>query len=213
MKPSDQIKQIMKRSIYLNLLTVALLLCAGTVGCRPKPKNPTPIPTGKTGVQPESGPFGPETVRPLPPTTDVTSAPPRDPNAAIPPAERWNRDNFIPDREALAANTVYFDFDRHTVKASEQSKIEAVAGHLRSNQGDAVEVEGHCDERGTEAYNLSLGERRALAIREYLVNLGIDSQRVHTISYGETHPVDLGHKESAWKKNRRGVFILLKPKQ
>ena len=212
MKPSDQIKQIMKRSIYLNLLTVALLLCAGTVGCKPKPKNPTPIPTGKMGPKADDSTFGQEQVRPLPATTDVTGTP-RDPNAAIPPADRWDPKNFTPDHEAFAANTVYFDLDRATVKASEQSKIEAVAGHLRSNAGDAVEIEGHCDERGTEAYNLSLGERRALAIREYLANLGIDPQRIHTISYGETHPVDLGHKESAWKKNRRGAFILLKPKQ
>ena len=203
----------MKRSIYLNLLTVALLLCAGTAGCKPKPKNPTPIPTGKLAPKPEDSTFGQEQVRPLPPPTDVTGAATRDPNATIPPSERWNRENFTPDREAFAANTVYFDLDRATVKPSEQSKIEAVAGHLRSNAGDAVEIEGHCDERGTEAYNLSLGDKRALAIREYLANLGIDPQRVHTISYGETHPVDLAHKESAWKKNRRGVFILLKPKQ
>jgi len=203
----------MKRSIYLNLLTVALLLCAGTAGCKPKPKNPTPIPTGKTGVQPENGqPFGPEIVRPLPPPTDATGVATRDTSAGIPPAG-INRENYTADREAFAANTVYFDLDRATVKPSEQSKIEAVAGHLRSNAGDAVEIEGHCDERGTEAYNLSLGDKRALAIREYLANLGIDPQRVHTISYGETHPVDLAHKESAWKKNRRGVFILLKPKQ
>jgi peptidoglycan-associated lipoprotein len=203
----------MKRSIYLNLLTVALLLCAGAVGCKPKPKNPTPIPTGKMGVRADEDPFGPGKGRPIPPDQPPVTNQGINPGEVIPPTGGWDRDRFASDREAFAANTVYFDLDRATVKASEQSKIEAVAGYLRSNPAHAVEIEGHCDERGTEAYNLSLGERRALAIREYLVNLGIDPQRVHTISYGETHPVDLGHNESAWKKNRRGVFILLKPKQ
>jgi peptidoglycan-associated lipoprotein len=72
-------------------------------------------------------------------------------------------------------------------------------------------VEGHCDERGTEGYNLSLGERRALAVRTYLVNLGISADRVYTISFGEARPAVDGHTEAAWSKNRRGEFILLLP--
>ena len=74
-------------------------------------------------------------------------------------------------------------------------------------------MEGNCDERGTEKYNLSLGERRALAVREYLANLGVDSRRVVTVTYGAAKPVDPGHNESAWKKNRRGELILLTPKR
>jgi peptidoglycan-associated lipoprotein len=115
------------------------------------------------------------------------------------------------NRDLFAANTVYFDFDRSTIKASERSKVEAVSKHLLANPTHGVKIEGHCDERGTEGYNLSLGERRALAIREYLVNLGVPADKVTTISFGEARPAETGHDESAWRKNRRGEFILLTP--
>ena len=87
----------------------------------------------------------------------------------------------------------------------------AVADYLKANSGKAVRVEGNCDERGTEEYNRSLGERRALAVREELIRLGIDPTRVDTISYGKDRPVDPGHDEAAWKKNRRDDFIVLSP--
>jgi peptidoglycan-associated lipoprotein len=73
-------------------------------------------------------------------------------------------------------------------------------------------MEGNCDQRGTEKYNLSLGERRALAAREYLANLGVDPQRLKTITYGAAHPVDPANNEAAWKKNRRDDFVLITPK-
>jgi peptidoglycan-associated lipoprotein len=111
--------------------------------------------------------------------------------------------------EFFAANTVHFEFDRSTIRPSESSKIEAVGQHLMANPRHAVRVEGHADERGTEGYNLALGERRALSIREYLVNLGVPGTRVDTISYGESNPVDPRSNEEAWRRNRRGEFILL----
>jgi len=116
------------------------------------------------------------------------------------------------DPEKFKADTVYFDFDSSTVKASEQSKLQEVANFFKADSKDALRVEGNCDERGTEKYNLSLGERRALAIREYLANLGVDPQRIRTVSFGSAHAVDPGHNEDAWKKNRRGELILLIPK-
>ena len=73
-------------------------------------------------------------------------------------------------------------------------------------------MEGNCDERGTEKYNLSLGERRALAVREYLVNLGVDPHQVDTVTYGKSKPAVPGHTEAAWSKNRRDDFVLLTPK-
>jgi len=115
------------------------------------------------------------------------------------------------DANQFSADTVYFDFDSATVKSGESDKISAVASYLASNPNKAVKVEGHCDERGTEEYNRSLGERRALAIREELVRLGVSADRVDTISYGKDRPADPGHNEAAWSKNRRGVFILLSP--
>src|SRR5262245_60060606 len=116
------------------------------------------------------------------------------------------------DRAALAAHTVYFDFDSSVVRGSETSKVDAVAAALKADNAAKLLVEGHCDERGTEEYNRSLGERRALALRENLAMLGIDPMRVKTLSYGEDKAADPGHDESAWKQNRRAEFVLLHPK-
>ncbi len=124
----------------------------------------------------------------------------------------FNLDDMIQDRAALAAQTVHFDFDSSVVKANEKSRVDAVAAALKNDSAAKLLIEGHCDERGTEEYNRSLGERRALALRESLTALGVDPMRVKTVSFGEDKPVDPGHDESAYKKNRRGEFILLHPK-
>ena len=104
---------------------------------------------------------------------------------------------------------VYFDYDSSTVKPSERSKIEEVASKLGGMEGASVIVEGHCDERGSAEYNLALGERRALAIRAYLVGLGVAAERVQTKSFGEENPVAMGHGEDSWHLNRRGEFVLI----
>lgn len=104
--------------------------------------------------------------------------------------------------------SVLFAYDSSQVSAAERPKIEAVAAHLQQNPAHAVIVEGHCDERGSREYNLALGERRALAARSYLVELGIAADRIQTKSMGEESPADPGHNESAWRKNRRAEFIL-----
>ena len=121
-------------------------------------------------------------------------------------------ENMIMDPAALASYTVYFEFDKSSVRAGENGKMEEVAKVLRTGMADKLLIEGHCDERGTEGYNLALGERRALSLREYLANLGIGPDRIRTISYGEARPAIPGSTEEAWSKNRRGQFILLKPK-
>lgn len=102
---------------------------------------------------------------------------------------------------------VYFDYDSSTVASTERSKIETVADHLKKNDV-AVIIEGNCDERGSNEYNLALGERRAQAIRDYLASLGIGAERIQTKSYGEEKPVSAGHDEEAWAANRRGEFVL-----
>jgi peptidoglycan-associated lipoprotein len=116
------------------------------------------------------------------------------------------------DRDALAAYTVHFPYDSAAVKKSEKANLQAVADALGKDAGTKLLIEGHCDERGTEEYNRSLGERRALALREALAKLGVDPSRVRTLSYGKDRPADPGHDESAWAKNRRGEFVLLHPK-
>ena len=103
---------------------------------------------------------------------------------------------------------VYFAFDASNLASGEMSKIEAVANHLQSHPTRVVIVEGNCDERGSNEYNLSLGELRAISIRDYLVSLGIAPNRVQTKSYGEEKPAVLGSGEAVWSKNRRGEFAI-----
>ena len=103
---------------------------------------------------------------------------------------------------------VYFDFDSAQVNPGERTKLEAVAAYLRDNAVIGLVVEGHCDERGSNEYNLALGERRALAVRAYLVGLGVDAARIQTKSLGEEQPVALGHDEASWSQNRRASFGL-----
>ena len=103
---------------------------------------------------------------------------------------------------------VYFDYDSAQVADTERSKIETVSQHLKQNDAVAVIIEGNCDERGSNEYNLALGERRAQAIRAYLTGLGISADRIQTKSYGEEKPVSQDHDEAAWAANRRGEFVL-----
>jgi peptidoglycan-associated lipoprotein len=209
----------MKRSLFFNLGLAMLLALAGTVGCKRQPKAPTPIPSrgvGDTGAPDPYGvaqPRGDDQARVIPPAPLVV---PVDQTAPDRAGTTLDGGGPLPDlsfmrsdAEFFAQYTVYFDFDRSAVRASERSKVEAVGQHLMANPRHAVRVEGHCDERGTEGYNLALGERRALAVREYLVNLGVPGNRVATVSYGESRPADPRSNEEAWSRNRRGEFILL----
>jgi peptidoglycan-associated lipoprotein len=204
----------MKYPKLLNLLLVVSALSLGVVGCKKKPVAPTPIPgmTGKVGGSNDTS--GPVTgAPPLAADLNPNPRPLADTTAGgIPQNLRFDPAAMDSNPTFFSANTVYFEFDRATIKPSETSKIESVAKHLQSNPTHAVQIEGHCDERGTEQYNLSLGERRALSVREYLVTAGIQADRVFTISYGEARPAETGHNEAAWSKNRRGVFVLLTPK-
>ena len=110
--------------------------------------------------------------------------------------------------EGVEFQTVQFDYDSFRISESEIGKIEAVSEYMRANPDVRLVAEGHCDERGSREYNLSLGEHRALAVRAYLVGLGIDGSRIQTRSYGEEQPLDPGHGEGAWSVNRRGEFAL-----
>jgi peptidoglycan-associated lipoprotein len=119
--------------------------------------------------------------------------------------------NYTPDASRFAADTVYFDFDKSSIKPSELPKIRAVFDAMKTMPTCAVRVEGHTDNRGTEEYNRALGERRALSVREELVKMGMNPEMVPTISYGEDKPADPANNEAAWAKNRRADFILLTP--
>ncbi|NOX25225.1 MAG: peptidoglycan-associated lipoprotein Pal [Deltaproteobacteria bacterium] len=105
---------------------------------------------------------------------------------------------------------VYFDFDRSGIRLDQQNRIEKNAQYLKDNKNAKIVVEGNCDERGTNEYNMALGERRAVNAKKYLVNLGVDGQRINTISYGEEKPLNHGHDELAWSQNRRADFVQTK---
>ena len=107
--------------------------------------------------------------------------------------------------------TVYFDYDRSNVREDQKGTLRGNSQQISAHSEWAtVVVEGHCDERGSEEYNLALGERRASAVKQYLTNLGIPAARMDTVSFGESKPAVQGHDESAWKWNRRGEFKVIK---
>ncbi|MBW2450182.1 MAG: peptidoglycan-associated lipoprotein Pal [Deltaproteobacteria bacterium] len=110
----------------------------------------------------------------------------------------------IPD--AVMQEDIYFEFDKSTLTPAAQDNLMQKAEWLRENPDATVTIGGHCDERGTNEYNLALGDRRAESAKAFLVDLGIDAFRLTTISYGEERPVDPRHNEEAWAKNRRGHF-------
>jgi peptidoglycan-associated lipoprotein len=115
--------------------------------------------------------------------------------------------------EGLAAKfegkSVYFDFDKSFIKPEYRPVLEEKAGLLKDNPNIHIRIEGNCDERGTNEYNIALGERRANSAKSFLVSLGISPDRVETISYGEERPLFLSHDEDSWSKNRRDDFLII----
>lgn len=146
--------------------------------------------------------------RPLNPGNDGRIV---EPNALTPVDPLGSRDifeNMQMDRAAFQGNTVYFEYDRARIRSEERAKLAAVAEHLKSNSDDKLLIEGHCDERGTNDYNLALGERRAGAALAHLVAAGIDRSRLRSLSYGEEQPVCTSSDEACWSRNRRAHFAV-----
>ena len=112
-------------------------------------------------------------------------------------------------KEPLVFQEIYFDFDKYNIRPDMREILAHHARLLKENPTIKLRIEGHCDERGTIEYNLALGERRANSVKNYLVNYGIDPNRLTTISYGEERPKDPRHNEEAWAKNRRVEFVII----
>lgn len=213
------------------LVLAATATLAFTPGCKRKAQSPiTPLPSARAGQGgiPNPSPLGPnggtaDRSGRLPgdgstggtdlggPAITTVTPPPAGENVPLGDGP-FDRSKFSENRSQFASEVLYFDFDSAVVKSSEKSKTATVADYLKSNANAAVEVEGHCDERGTEEYNRSLGDRRAQAVREELAQAGVDPKRIFIISYGEDRPAVNGHDEVAWGKNRRGEFVLLTPR-
>jgi peptidoglycan-associated lipoprotein len=179
-------------------LTLALAVTLAATGCRNhKPYGVTPVPPGRGGQVGDLGAGN---------TLNSQTA------GGGPQSDIGSFEGMTMDRAALASDTIHFAFDSSVIRRSEQANLQAVASALSSDSSTKLLIEGNCDERGTEEYNRSLGERRALAARQALAKLGVDPARVRTISYGKDKPADPGHDESAWSQNRRDEFVLLHPK-
>ena len=189
----------MKATRFITLISTALALSYFAAGCRTHPQNMVDIPN-----RPPETTMG--EVSNMPP---VQAENPMGTNGLIPLSEFPGHTNWVEHPEILKDQTIHFAFDSSAIRSADKPKISAVADYLKKNADAAVRVEGNCDERGTEEYNRSLGERRALAAREQLVGLGIAPDRVDTVSYGLDKPVDPGHNEQAWKQNRRDDFVVL----
>ncbi len=113
------------------------------------------------------------------------------------------------DFRVNVGDTVLFDLDRHSIRADAQPVLQKQAAWLQKYPAVKLVIEGHCDERGTREYNLALGDRRAYAVKEYLVSLGVDAARLQTKSYGKERPVCAESDESCWQQNRRGYSVIL----
>ncbi len=111
-------------------------------------------------------------------------------------------------RNMFLSEDVYFEFDKFTLDSMSQDILSRKADWMRDNSAVVVSIEGHCDERGTNEYNLALGEKRAESVKSFLVDLGIEAYRISTVSYGEERPVDTGQNEEAWAKNRRSHCLI-----
>ena len=199
----------MKLNKIILPLMIALVAMLATTGCKKGFSKVTQIPG------PRGGQIGGEQLPPtLPPGGQLSGGEnPFGGNNPVqvgggPQNQNWTMDQVTQDPDALKEYTVHFAFDSAAVLSKEENKLVIVSEKLKSDASAKLLIEGHCDERGTEEYNRSLGERRALALREALSRAGIDASRIRTISYGKDKPADSAHDESAWSKNRRGEFIL-----
>jgi peptidoglycan-associated lipoprotein len=194
-------------------LTVALLIFGVTAaGCAKRPATAelasAPAPTGAAATTP-----GSMTAAPAPSSSQSATAEPA-PAAAAPAAPAPAAPGARPSPKEFVAvaelKDVFFDFDKYDVRPSDAKVLDANASWLKSND-NLVLIEGHCDERGTNEYNLALGERRAKSTMNYLVSQGIQASRITIISYGEERPVCTEKTEDCWAKNRRAHF-LVKPR-
>ena len=164
------------------------------------------VPKAAAATPPPAVATAPAPVAPPVPAPAPAPVAPPPPPAVV--AVRPEPKDFAPTD---ALKPIYFDFDRSEIRASDVAVLEANGDWLREHRDIVIIIEGHCDERGTEAYNIALGERRARAVRDYLMTKGVAADRMTTVSYGEDRPVCREQTEDCWQKNRRASFVA-KPK-
>jgi len=182
-----------------SLIVLVLVLSAFAAACKGGTKPPVARPMPPPAVTQVDPPLPPPPPRPVEePMISVPTLPPDDVSGRS--IDDLNRDSPL--------QPLFFELDRNDVSTTGQQVLQANAAVLKKYPNMQVTIEGHCDERGTAEYNLALGERRALAARDYLISLGIPGDRIKTVSYGKEFPFDAGHDEAAWGKNRRAHFVI-----
>lgn len=186
------------------LLAMVLALFLVATGC-PK-KDTTTTPTPET---PDSAEMQPEPERePEPVETQPTTRDVDDDFESEPIRDAQPTRDELKDELTEQLKSVYFEFNKEDLSDVTRRVLQDNARILKNNDSFDVVVEGHCDDRGTIEYNLALGQRRAAAVREYLVSLGISGSRLRTVSYGEERPAANGSGESVWSRNRRAEFVV-----
>ena len=178
------------------LICLCVMLLVGAAACkRSQPPVARPTPPAPPPPVVDNRPAPPEPMRePMPPEPLPTD------DVAGRSLDDLNRDSPL--------RPIYFAYDSSDVDDAGRQILQANAAVLKKYPSWVITIEGHCDERGTAEYNLALGERRAVAARQYLISLGLDANRLRTVSYGSEFPFDPAHQESAWSKNRRAHFVI-----
>jgi peptidoglycan-associated lipoprotein len=191
---------------FAALVLISALVLAGCPK-RPEVMQAAPAPAGPAAAAvPAPAPVAPPPPAPAPAPPKIVETPVVPPAPA--PAPAPVAAPAPPPPAPVPLKDVFFDYDKAVVRTDQQAALTENAAWLKANPGAKLLIEGHCDERGTAEYNLALGERRAKAVKDFLVTAGIPADRVSTISYGEERPFVLGHDESAWKWNRRAHFVV-----
>lgn len=192
-----------KRNWMVEILVVVAFFSFALVGCSKKPVQGPPMGPGLAG--PGAGGYGaaPGT------ETGIGSAPLTDEKLrALGITTEEQKREFLRQKEEFENNDIHFDFDSAVIREDAKPILSKKADFLKRYPALTITIEGHCDERGTNEYNLALGERRAHSAWQYLVNLGINPERMQMISYGEERPIATGHDEASWAKNRRAHFVI-----
>jgi len=204
------VEPAMKKMWKALLASLVLVLAVLVPACKTTRKPvQTQTATTATEARPPDIPTRTDTATTVAPPEDFVRNDPQVSEEVVPSnieeVNRWARDKgYIRD--------AFFNYDESTLDTDAQTALQSSATWLKSDQGASygLLIQGHCDERGTEQYNLALGDRRANVAKDYLVTLGLDASRIRTVSYGEERPFEEGHDDAAWAQNRRAHLVLVR---
>jgi len=175
-----------------SLVALSVGLTMVVTACHHKKPETAPTPVNSTAAPPPAPPAPPPMAPPPPPSTGGS-----------------NLDATAAARVATMSERIHFDYDKSDIKPEDTQKLDGKGALLKQFSALRIRITGHCDERGSDQYNIALGMRRATAAKTYLVQLGIDASRIDVASLGREVPIDPGHDESAWAQNRRDEFDII----